>query len=530
MGDWYQRSQRGHSVALLGMVAGIVMALLGGCGGLPDNHARSFSEAIPDGESTSLGKAFRQDIEQHPNQSGVFLLGNGRDAFVARALLAEQAERSIDVQYYMFHQDTVGNLLIKFLLDAADRGVRVRLLIDDMYGEQGQDVWLALDSHPSMEVRLFNPFIRGRSKNLQFVTRLKDVNYRMHSKTYTVDNQATIVGGRNIGSEYFDADPDLAFTDLDALAVGPVVPVVSSEYDEYWNSEYAYPVTTLVGSPAAPDALEELRSKKTEFLQQQSTSAYIKALDDSDLANGLRAKTVQFFWAPSKIIHDSSEKKAHDADWQGELLISQLAPYIKAVTKEFILVSPYFVPGDAAAAEFCKLAENGARVAILTNSLASNDVAAVHAGYSKYRKQLLRCGVELYELNEQIRREEQRMFRWLPGLSKSSLHAKTMGMDREIMFVGSFNFDQRSLHINNEIGILFEEPEIARNSAEKFDANIGKVAFRLELVTDNNGRESIRWHGIQNGQQVVLDSEPYVGFWTKASVEILKLLPIDSYL
>ncbi len=195
-----------------------------------------------------------------------------------------------------------------------------------MYGEQGQDVRLALDSHPSMEVRLFDPFIRGRSKNLQFVTRLKDVNYRMHSKTYTVDNQATVVGGRNIGSEYFDADPDLAFTDLDALAVGPVVPMVSSEYDEYWNSEHAYPVTTLVGSPAPPDALEELRSEKTEFLQQQSTSAYIKALDDSDLANALRAKTVQFFWAPGKIIHDSSEKKAQDADWQGELLILQLAP------------------------------------------------------------------------------------------------------------------------------------------------------------------------------------------------------------
>ncbi len=506
------------------------MGLLGGCGALPDNHARTFSEAISDGDATSLGKAFSQDIENHPNQSGVFLLGNGLDAFVARAVLARQAERSIDVQYYMFHQDTVGKLLVKELLDAADRGVRVRLLIDDMYGNEGQDVWMALDSHPSMEVRLFNPFIRGRSKALQFITRLKDVNYRMHAKSYTVDSQATVVGGRNIGSEYFDADPDLAFTDLDMLAIGPVVPEVSIEYDEYWNSEYAYPVTTLVGSSASADALQDLRNGYAAFFQVQSTSKYIQALKNSDLAKSLRAHSARLSWARGKVIHDSSEKKAHDADWQGELLISQLAPYIKAVTTELILVSPYFVPGDAAAAEFCRLVEQGARVAILTNSLASNDVAAVHAGYSKYRKQLLRCGVELYELNEEIKREEQKMFRWLPGLSKSSLHAKTMTMDREIMFVGSFNFDQRSLHINNEIGILFEEPDIAGGSAENFDNNMGKVAFRLELVTDNNGRESIRWHGIQNGQEVVLDSEPYVGFWMKAEVAFLKLLPIDSYL
>jgi len=212
---------------------------------LPDNSQSASSQAISDGETTALGQAFNTLLQDHPGLSGVYMLRKGLDAFVARAGLARLAERSLDVQYYMFHQDTVGRLLINELLDAADRGVRVRLLVDDMYGSDGDQVWLILDAHPSFEVRLFNPFVRSFPKNLQFVTNVKRVNHRMHSKTFTVDNSVTIVGGRNIGDEYFDADKDLAFADRDVMSIGPTVAEVSSEFDQYWNSEHAFPVTTL---------------------------------------------------------------------------------------------------------------------------------------------------------------------------------------------------------------------------------------------------------------------------------------------
>ena len=496
---------------------------------LPDNSQNIPSQVIGDGENTSLGKTFKLQIELHPGQSGVQLLRHGLDAFVGRAVLVRLAERSIDVQYYMFHQDTVGRLLIKELLAAADRGVRVRMLIDDMYGEDGDDVWSALTSHPNMEVRLFNPFVRGYSKNLQYITRLTTVNYRMHSKTFTVDNQASIVGGRNIGDEYFNADPNLAFADLDVMTIGPVVPNVSNEFDEYWNSKHAYPISTLL-EEVQIKSLDSLRQELEAFHQQKTTSVYIDALNNSAFATALKNKTAKFSFADAKVIHDSAEKLIKSDDWQENLLISQLAPYVQQATDEFILVSPYFVPGQKGADALCALSKKGVQVRILTNSLVSNDVAAVHTGYMRHRKQLLRCGVELYELNEQIKKQQGKLFTWLPGLSKSSLHAKTMGIDKKAMFVGSFNFDQRSLNINNEIGILFYKPELATNASAHFNEYIQRVAFKVELVTDNNGKELLKWTGTEEGKQVVFDSEPYASFWKKLSVNLMRVLPLDSML
>jgi putative cardiolipin synthase len=499
------------------------------CASLPKTAERQPSTAISNGQDTALGRKFVKQLSNHPGETGGYLLKSGLYAFVGRALSANLAEKSIDVQYYMFHQDTVGQLLIHKLLQAADRGVRVRMLIDDIYGSDADDVWTALDAHPHIDVRLFNPFARNSAKALQFITRFKDVNYRMHSKTFTVDNQVTIVGGRNIGDEYFDADPNLAFTDLDLLAVGTAVPEVSKEFDQYWNSEYAYPASVL-SSPASPEQLADLKTKMDRFSRQEAAAKYIDALKNSDLAKSLRAGSAKLKWGQAKVLHDSSEKKAHDENWKTELLISQLWPYMEKVTDELIIVSPYFVPGKKGADALCMLSEKGVTVRILTNSLASNDVSAVHAGYSKYRKQLLKAGVVLYELDEEIRHKQEKKFTWLPGLSKSSLHAKTMALDRRAMFVGSMNLDQRSLHINNEIGILFLNPEMAEESARSFDQKIEKVAFRLELHKGSDGRESIRWHGQRDGKEIVYKSEPYVGFWKKFGVGFIKLLPVDSQL
>ena len=503
--------------------------LINGCANLPKDVQRPPSFTIDGGKETRLGRAFAADLENHPDQSGVLLLGNGLDAFVGRVVLANLAERSIDVQYYMFHQDTVGQLLIDQLIKAADRGVRVRMLIDDIYGSDADDVWTALDAHPKMAVRLFNPFVRSASKGLQWITRFKDVNYRMHSKSFTVDNQATIVGGRNIGDEYFDANPELAFADLDMLAVGPVVPDVSEAFDEYWNSAWAYPASALTQS-ATSEQLAGLRARLDAFSDSQPAAIYIEALQNSGLANDLRAGHVRFKWAEAEVIRDSADKKVRDENWQAERLISQLWPTMQQATTELTIVSPYFVPGKKGTQALCGLSEKGVKVRILTNSLASNDVSAVHAGYVRYRKQLLKAGVLLYELDEQVKKLVKKKFTWLPGLSKSSLHAKTMVIDRKAMFVGSMNLDQRSLNINNEIGILFLNPEIADQSAESFDRNIAKVAFRLELHQGDNGAESIRWHLKKDDGDIVLDDEPYVGFWKKLGVGLIRLLPVESLL
>ena len=495
---------------------------------LPDISERARSNAIDDGVNTSMGRQFAAELAANPAKTGVFLLPHGRDAFAARALLARKAEKSTDLQYYMYHQDTVGSLLTYEVLRAADRGVRVRMLIDDIYGNQGEDTWVALDAHANIEVRLWNPWKRGKNRMLQSVLRALDINYRMHSKSYTVDNQATVLGGRNIGDEYFDADTNVAFSDIDVLAIGPSVAEVSSQFDQYWNSELAYPVNILVRRGSAQE-LDVLRDARTDFYNKQATSDYVKALTDSGLAHGLADGSLQFSWSEAHVIHDSPLKETLGNNGKDELLISQLAPYITGSKKTVDIVSPYFVPGDNAADALCKLAEDGVAVRILTNSLASNDVSAVHAGYSKYRRKLLRCGVRLFELDESIKDREGKAFTWLPGLKKSSLHAKTMVFDGEVMFVGSFNFDQRSLYINTEIGLVFHDPDIAGAAARKFEDNVNKVAFEVEFSREG-GRENMRWVGGQGGPEVVIEEEPYSTTFQKATVGILKWLPIDSQL
>jgi len=496
---------------------------------LPDISSRRQSYMIDDGEATTLGQEWGPQTAAHPGKTGVFLLPNGRDAFAARALLARASEKSLDIQYYMYHQDTVGSLLTYEVLSAADRGVRVRMLIDDIYGDQDEDTWLGLAAHENIEVRMWNPWKRGRGRLIQSFVRVAEIDYRMHAKSFTADNQATILGGRNIGDEYFDADKDVAFADIDVLSIGPSVREVSTEFDTYWNAEHAYPVNTLVRQ-GTEEELAGLRSKKDAFFAEQSTSDYVEALTASDLARGLKEGSLAFSWSDARVIHDSPQKMDLKRAGTDELLISQLAPYITGAKTTVDIVSPYFVPGDKATDALCKLSQDGVEVRILTNSLASNDVSAVHAGYGKYRRKLLRCGVRLFELDESLKNKETKMFTWLPGLAKSSLHAKTMVFDGEIMFVGSFNFDQRSLHINNEIGLLFHDSDVAGAAAKHFEDNVQKVAFAVSFSREG-GRENMQWTGGQGGPDVVMTKEPYATTMQKLTVGIVKWLPIvDSQL
>ena len=519
------------SILRIAIAAVFLPALIvSGCATLPKDFERPVSHAVTDTDSTRLGQIRRHELDAKTGQSGFLTLANGLDAFVARAVLAQAAERSIDAQYYLLHNDKVGFLFIDQLLKAADRGVRVRLLVDDMDLE-GRDLGAAaLDSHPNMEVRIFNPFSRKTGRISQFITRMGSVTRRMHNKSFTVDNQAAILGGRNIGNEYFEADPDLAFADLDVLLIGPVVDEVSAAFDLYWNSDLAYPVSILTEKPPTSQEIEYQRKRLDEFVAQQSDSVYLKALRDSNLAHDLRNFSVAFGWGKAEVVYDLPEKIQQDFDQIEYHLLPQLSPIFNGVQEELIIFSPYFVPGKKGTAFLTQLSRRGVKVRILTNSLASTDVGLVHAGYAKYRKEMLRGGIELYEMNNRLTREQRKEKKGPHGSSKASLHAKSFTFDRRTVFIGSLNLDPRATLHNTEIGVVLESKDLGGGMGKWFDDNIEKIAFRLELKKGKDKRERIVWHGFEDGQPVEFNTDPYTGFWQRFGVGFMGILPIESQL
>ncbi|MBG7602840.1 MAG: phospholipase D family protein [Gammaproteobacteria bacterium] len=508
----------------------ILLLLLTGCASLPDNSHRSKSFAYTETQNTRYGMAQLHEKRAHPGKSGFLLLADGLDAYVARTILARGAERSIDVQYYMIHDDLVGKLFVHELLKAADRGVRIRLLVDDI-GLQGRTVKVStLSAHSNIEVRVFNPFSRNMPRNLQFITRFGSVTRRMHNKSFTVDNQASILGGRNIGNEYFDADPDLAFSDLDVLTIGPAVKEVSESFDLYWNHQLAYPASLLSASPPSQKEAALARKKIDDFAALQQNSDYVKALANSEMVRNYRDGKIRFTWGDAVIVADNPDKFIADRSETHLFLATDLGIFFKNIKQELIIFSPYFVPGKTGAEGLINMSKRGVRIRILTNSLASTDVTAVHAGYARYRKRLLRAGIELYEMNNTLTKKQRKEKKGPGGSSKASLHAKSFIFDRNKVFIGSFNLDPRSHTENSEIGMVMASPVIANDMSEWFDQNIDKVAFRLELRQDSIGVEQIIWHGLKDGEKRTYTREPHVGPLRKAGVALLQLLPIESQL
>ncbi len=490
---------------------------------------RPQTHAFTDTQATTLGQVFCDDMAARPGQSGFFPLNNGLDAFVARAVLAQVAQRSIDTQYYMIHNDVVGSLFVNQLYKAAERGVRVRLIVDDI-DQEGRDIETAvLDSHPNIEVRIFNPFSRNTGRTLQYVTGFNKQTRRAHNKSFTVDNQATILGGRNIGDEYFKADPELEFVDMDVLSVGPVARGVSVSFDQYWNSPLSYPVTVLLEKPFLPAEIEQRKKVFDDFISQQTDSEYLRHLRDSDLAQLMNHGGLVYHWGIGEVVADDPEKLTHDFKETQYHLATALKPRFAAAKKELIISSPYFVPDKSGMAFFKQLRARGVRVRVLTNSLSSTDVSLVHAGYARYRKALLRMGVELYEMNKNFSREEHdEAKKGGLGRSKASLHAKFFIMDRKTVFIGSLNLDARSVIQNTEIGVIFDSSVMAAQAADSFEQNTDKAAFRLELKTKADGSEQIFWHGRVDGKPQTLDVDPYTGFWKRVGIGFMQLLPIES--
>ena len=503
---------------------------VGGCASLPDNGDRVLSFAMEATEDTRLGQVSAKLRREYPEDSGYLLLPNGFDAFSIRAVLAREAEKCIDAQYYMVHADITGALFVDFLLKAADRGVRVRLLIDDMDLEGRDPALSVLAAHPNVSIRIFNPFSRNKSRISQYISRMGDVTRRMHNKSFTVDNQFTVVGGRNIGNEYFNADPDLAFGDLDLLAVGPVVTKVSNSFDTYWNNSRSYPIGVLRPDLVGTTSLEEGRERLADFLSGEDVEAYVQELINSNLAETVRNGQLDYQWGPARVLADHPDKIKSYETTEEFSLVRQISPFFTRVEKELLIFSPYFIPGKDGTRFLSDLSRRGVRIRIITNSLASTDVGLVHAGYAKYRKRLLKAGVELYEVNKIIRKEDREEKHIRFGSSKSSLHAKAFVLDGKEVFIGSLNLDPRSVTENTEIGIMLRSEEVAEAMSRIFEAVVSKLTFRLELRTDDKGLEDIFWHGMEDGKEKVWTADPNTTFLRRLGIELMGVLPIESQL
>jgi putative cardiolipin synthase len=508
------------------IVVSLVLLFITGCSTLPNNIEKSASHAMTDTEDTRLGRVLASELDAHPDRSGFYPLSTGLEAFLARVALIETAERSLDLQYYIWHADDTGLILMQRLLGAADRGVRVRLLLDDLDTAGKDSAIRKLDTHPNIEIRLFNPFNYRKLRVLDFATGLSRVNRRMHNKSLTADNQVTLVGGRNIGNEYFDAAGERIFTDLDILSVGPVVNEASQAFDRYWNSDWAVPAKFYVDEQVSARALSSLRSRLQGYLDEHTDSNYIQALKRTELSQRIGQGSLPFAWGEAELIYDAPEKIAARKITAKTHVGPRLKAFVDRARDELIIVSPYFVPGDTLVDYCAELVKRGVRVRILTNALASSDVAMVHAGYMRYRKKLLRIGVELFEFKPlPVETPMKRRSHSFGSSRSSSLHAKVFGIDRREVFVGSFNLDPRSVNLNTEMGVWFKNCELGRQLGETFDDHIAQVAYRLELQGSQ-----LRWHEQVSGAAVVYEHEPETSWWQRVKTWFLSLVVVESML
>ncbi|WP_353475394.1 phospholipase D family protein [Salipiger sp. H15] len=500
----------------------LAIAAMAGCASAPPQGPWTVTAAMNAGESAPLTRGTREWEQRPDGRSGVYIIGNGIDALGLRLALADVAVTSIDAQYYLLHNDVSGQLFADALLRAADRGVRVRLLLDDMDTRGYDEATHALETHPNIEVRLFNPFSRAHGKALSALLEFRRINRRMHNKSMTFDGRVTIVGGRNIGDEYFSAREDSNYDDLDLLAAGPVVHEVSSTFDRYWNSRYAIPASSVITPKEDGPDLAAVRARLAELREETLATPYGAALA-AHVAK-LKRERPPLTAARATLLADPPEKAAGDLP-ASETFAASMLPYVTSLQHEFLVISAYFVPRDTGTALLKSLEERGVNVTVLTNSLDATDVPAVYAHYAHSRRDLLEAGVDLWEL----RAEKERPDRTLSGLglSRSALHAKAFVLDEKLLFIGSFNWDPRSVRINSEMGILVESPELAKAAADTIKGLLPDAAFHLRLGED--GR--MQWLEHDTGDRWRLfRSEPILSTMRATTAWLTGLLPIGGQL
>ena len=505
----------GHAVFLL------FVMLITGCASVPTDYPRAQSTALTNHLDTDTGQFFKEAAVKHPGESGFAIIRRGRPAFTARIAFTKLAEQTLDLQYYIWEEDETGWILAEHVIKAADRGVRVRILVDDIT-LAGRDTGAAsLDAHPNIEVRVFNPFAHRDARLIDFATDLGRVNHRMHNKIFVVDNAAAIIGGRNIGNHYFNVDTHANFRDLDIAAAGPVVREISNVFDYFWNGDWAVPISALVDRAYTKEDLETT-SENVRQLIAAGNYPYPLDQDVATLRSDLLSIRDQLIWAPGEIVWDDPD--AIEDGRQAGKLITALHNKIDTLQSELLMEAAYFIIRERGVETSRRLKERGVKVRVLTNSLAANDVLAAHAGYSKTRRELIENGVEVYELRPDAGTVKQRND---STDSKTGLHAKALVFDRESVFIGSYNLDPRSANINTEAGLYVESPELAEQVAAFMEEGV-QPENSYRVLLDDQG--DLVWVTEIDGEEVRYDDEPETTFGQRFMSDFISILPVDEHL
>jgi putative cardiolipin synthase len=498
------------------LAIGLFTVLAGSCATPDFDRPKRHSTALGDVADTELGQMAAAWSGAHNGLSGFYPLEKGLDALGLRLELARRAEKSIDLQYFLMKPDTAGFVVANALLEAADRGVRVRFLLDDVFTTSPDRHLVALNEHPDIEVRIFNPVSRRGVDVFNFLGDFDRANRRMHNKSFTVDNSMSIVGGRNIASEYFQLENESVFLDIDVLAIGPISKEVSSSFDEYWNHARALPVE-YVADGGSSESIEEVRADLHDQLKVAHDTVYAKALE-SQLLQDLISGRLEPYPAEARVISDSPDKLVSEMGEAHMKLANDLLRVVMATEREIIFITPYYVPGEEGVEVVRTLVERGVRVVIVTNSLASNNHIPVHSAYAGYRRDVIRAGAELYEVRVDAVEEAGESS---DRLNSVTMHTKAFLIDGRYLFVGSLNLDPRSLVINSEMGLLIDSTDMVRQWTDRTDDILAALAYRV--VLDEDGK--LEWRATINGEPVVETSEPQSSRWRRFQAWLMKLAP-----
>jgi putative cardiolipin synthase len=505
------------------------LAIASGCASPVSRHiSPPASVALGRPQETKLGRQVLEQAASHGDNSGYYLLNAGVDGLATRIQIIRGAERTLDLQYYIFRGDDAGFQVAEELRHAADRGVRVRLLVDDGDTTWGDERILQLDGYPNIQVRVFNPFdYRGHNRlwrNIDFIAHKSRLDYRMHNKLLVADNAIALIGGRNIGNQYFQIDPDSQFADDDIFVAGPVSQTLSAAFDEFWNSDLAVPAAPLATRSTSHHKASSGAVLATDYLARINSGEPYASLID-----GRR----QLEWASARVVHDSPHKRDVEARLQpGSLMSAAVEEQIGAVKSELLMMSPYFVPSKKELALLHQIRSRAGEVSVLSNSLESAPTLAAQSGYEKVRVPLLQDNVRLYEVRARLLSSQgSGQTRNISRYGNYALHAKLYVFDRQRFFAGSWNYDQRSLLINTEIGILIDDGALASQVARRFDEMTApSAAYALHLSQDASGKPIVAWRTEEGHQVVDLTKEPARGWWQRLWIRVLTLLPLQPEL
>ena len=506
------------------------------CSTLPKQNVQPIVHAFDtQTQQTELAKIIQPLREKNPELTGYHVLYDPFEALAARLALIDKAEATLDLQYYIWDNDRIGSLALNAIIKAADRGVKVRLLIDDNNAKKMEGIYLALDQHANIDVKLYNPYRFRHYRAMDLILDLKRMNRRMHNKSFIADNQLALIGGRNMSNQYYNVSDNYQFSDVDVILAGEASDEIIHSFDEYWNDDYAFPVKQLVNPNHYTLRYASLKQQLEDHANLAAVQNYLNLANRSQAFENWLNNDIQFDWVDATVVHDSPSKIKAKAKKE-EHLNFQLLNQLEKPTSSVDIISAYFVPEKSGAEMLKTLAANNVKVRVLTNSYVANDVPVVHAFYAKYRQDLLENNVQLYEflshpsaenMNVNIEELSKSANVNLKGLSRSSLHAKLMAIDEQQVFIGSFNFDPRSAYLNTEIGVLLNSPKLATSVHRTMDANLSKYAY--QLVLDANQR--INWK-IKNSDhsEKTYRKEPKMKWWQKASMKVVSWLPLEGFM